>query len=249
MLKNTKPYQFEYGGEKFALISDLHLNHYGKDMMRLADSIGDTGQEDTTLILAGDIFDGPLDNPDTVSAMKATAGNYKQTLWVLGNHEFMRHTPQSALELAGDVAKRSGIKLLEMGTVEFDGFSLHGATGWYPYKTGNELVEYNMIDFHRIKGHKQWVYDHHAKTRRWLQKNVTSKDLVVTHHLPCQQAVHPKWLGNRINCFFVSDFDDVLASNIPAMWMHGHSHESMNQKVNKTTLVRNPYGYPGEGTW
>lgn len=247
MLKNIQPYKFEYGGEKFALISDLHLNHYAGKMMDLADSIGGTGDGETTLIMAGDIFDGPLNDRHIVEALKRTTSRYRQSVWVLGNHEFMRHSPEQALELAAEVADKSGIKLLEHGTLEFDSFNLHGATGWYPHQTSNEAVEHNMIDFHRIKGHKQWVYRYHEQTRHWLRDKVQSKDLVVTHHLPSQHAVHPKWAGNRINCFFVSGFDDVLASNMPAMWLHGHSHEPMNQKVNKTVLVRHPYGYPGEG--
>lgn len=250
MLKAKRVHKFEHQGERFALISDLHLNHYGRHMMSLADSIGADGDDATTLILAGDIIDSVCFGTDeSIEALKRIGGRYKQVFWVLGNHEFLRQNPNETLDMAIELGEAAKVKVLENSSVDFGSFRLHGATGWYPYQTMNEVYERKMVDFRHIYNFKPWVYEQHAKTRLYLQQHVKPVDIVVTHHLPCSQSVHPKWQGSTINRFFVSEFDEILATNKPAYWLCGHSHEPDDRLVNETLCLRNPYGYPGEESW
>ena len=250
MLKSTRVHKFQHLGESFALISDIHLPHYGRHRMALADSIGADGDEGTTLVLAGDIIDSVCFDTDwNIESLKRLGGKYKQVVWVLGNHEFIDHSPNETLDMANELAIESGIKVLENDAIDFGSFRLHGATGWYPYQTMNEVYQRKMIDFRRIRHFSPWVYEQHAVTRRYLNENVQQPDIVVTHHLPHARCVHPKWEYSSINRFFVGHFDEILATNKPAYWLCGHSHEPDQRLINETMCLRHPYGYPGEESW
>jgi hypothetical protein len=66
--------------------------------------------------------------------------------------------------------------------------------------------------------------------------------VVVTHHLPHRECIHPKYEGTRFNPCFASDLDHLVRAPV-ALWVHGHTHESIDFLVNGTRVVCNPRGY------
>ena len=49
-----------------------------------------------------------------------------------------------------------------------------------------------------------------------------------------------------INACFVSDLADRIARWQPALWLHGHTHDSFDYRLGATRVVCNPRGYaPG----
>jgi hypothetical protein len=67
---------------------------------------------------------------------------------------------------------------------------------------------------------------------------------VVTHHLPHRRSVHPRYDGDMLSPAFASDLDHLVRAPV-ALWVHGHTHESMDYFVNGTRVVCNPRGYAG----
>jgi Icc-related predicted phosphoesterase len=81
---------------------------------------------------------------------------------------------------------------------------------------------------------------------KWLERKLTEAfdgpTVVVSHHLPHRQSIHPKYQGNPLNPCFASDLARLVRAPV-ALWIHGHTHESMDYVVNGTRVVCNPRGY------
>jgi Icc-related predicted phosphoesterase len=68
---------------------------------------------------------------------------------------------------------------------------------------------------------------------------------VVTHHLPTYRSVAPRFKSSPLNAFFVSDLEELIEERRPRLWMHGHTHTSVDQRVGSTRFLCNPFGYVG----
>jgi Icc-related predicted phosphoesterase len=113
-----------------------------------------------------------------------------------------------------------------------------------------------MTDFQIISYGNQGPFrpeharDIHLEQVRWLEEKLAERvkepTVVVTHHLPHRRSVHPKYEGDSLNPAFVSNLDHIVRTPV-SLWIHGHTHESMDYVVNGTRVVCNPRGYlPGE---
>lgn len=98
-----------------------------------------------------------------------------------------------------------------------------------------------MCDFEEIKGFRKWVYVENAETIQAFE-GVQEGDVVITHHLPSEKSVHAKHKGSPMNVFFVCDVEAVIRRRRPAVWIHGHTHESMDYLLESTRVVCNPFG-------
>lgn len=54
--------------------------------------------------------------------------------------------------------------------------------------------------------------------------------------------MHPKYKGSPLNRYFVGAAEQVF-ENRPALWIHGHTHESMDYLHGTTRVLCNPFGY------
>jgi len=85
---------------------------------------------------------------------------------------------------------------------------------------------------------------------KWMTGIDNSRTVVVTHHLPSMQAVHPMYMLDPttriLNHAFASDLDDFILQHQPAMWFFGHTHTKFSGKIGETLLHCNPLGYPHE---
>ena len=72
------------------------------------------------------------------------------------------------------------------------------------------------------------------------------KTVVVTHHLPHARSIPPRFEGDLLNAAYASDLSAVIASGRPALWVHGHTHDSCDYMVGDTRVVANPRGYDDE---
>lgn len=84
-----------------------------------------------------------------------------------------------------------------------------------------------------------------------LRQPFVGKTVVVTHHLPSRHLVSERfWPGDGsdgANGGFVGYCDDLLAADhAPALWMHGHTHDSIDTRLWNTRIACNPAGYRGE---
>ena len=78
------------------------------------------------------------------------------------------------------------------------------------------------------------------------------KKVVITHHLPSRRLVSKRFLStdgsDGANGGFVGSCDDLLARTeiAPNLWIHGHTHDTIDTTLWETRIVCNPAGYRGE---
>jgi hypothetical protein len=66
--------------------------------------------------------------------------------------------------------------------------------------------------------------------------------VVVTHHLPSWRCVDSRYAQSVTNAAFCSDLDDLIGK--ASLWIHGHTHVSLDRMLEGTRVVCNPRGYP-----
>jgi len=71
--------------------------------------------------------------------------------------------------------------------------------------------------------------------------------VVITHHAPSPQSIHPRFAESLLNLCFVSDAERLLDGSRAQLWIHGHTHDSFDYCVNGTRVVCNPRGYAKNG--
>jgi hypothetical protein len=89
-----------------------------------------------------------------------------------------------------------------------------------------------------------------AGIEEYLKQPFDGRTVVITHHLPSRRLVSARfWPGNGsdgANGGFASDCDNMIAVNEPWLWIHGHTHDTIDTKLWETRIVCNPAGYRGE---
>ena len=98
------------------------------------------------------------------------------------------------------------------------------------------------------------AYKRHLAERRWLTDRLAEEHdgptVCITHH-----GVHPRSLHERyaddgaINASFISDLSGIIDEHQPALWIHGHVHDTHDYVVGDgtTRIVCNPRGYSRGG--
>ena len=115
---------------------------------------------------------------------------------------------------------------------------------------------YKYLNDSKIPGFNwDWMRNRHQEDLDFITKSLEDtrgmKQVVVTHHLPSRQCVHPKWLVTEndpfgdINLGFYTDLDWVINKFNPKYWVFGHTHDSVHKFHSNglTQLVCNPRGY------
>jgi hypothetical protein len=87
----------------------------------------------------------------------------------------------------------------------------------------------------------------HTASRDWLAVMLAEpfdgKTVVVTHHAPSSQSVHPRYARNLLTPAFASNLENIMDGDRTALWIHGHMHESFDYEVYGTRVICNPRGY------
>ena len=100
-----------------------------------------------------------------------------------------------------------------------------------------------LNDFWLIRDFRRWVYRENARALGFLELKARHADVVVTHHLPSERSVASYFEGDPLNRFFLCEVDDLIRRAAPALWVHGHTHASIDTQVGSTRIVCNPLGY------
>jgi calcineurin-like phosphoesterase family protein len=74
-----------------------------------------------------------------------------------------------------------------------------------------------------------------------LKKPFSGKTVVITHHLPSAQSVAERYKPSLTSACFASNLDDLMGASV--LWIHGHTHDSMDYVLHGTRVVCNPRGY------
>lgn len=174
-------------------------------------------------------------------------------VFVAGNHEFYGSSVAKRDEEMFDLCvQNSRLHYLENDTLHLwwcnSRLNIAGATLWTDYNDGDPVAMgharrgmndhrciWNFMPLHALKMHRESL--------DYLRNS--GADVIMTHHAPHRNSVHPRYAGQLLNYAFFSDVLETF-DNPPKLWIHGHMHDNFDYVVGKTRVICNPLGYPGE---
>ncbi|KAF3997818.1 metallophosphoesterase family protein [Glaciimonas immobilis] len=237
---------------RLAILSDLHLT--------VADMPVPSSDCDA-VVLAGDIA-RPQQAIDWARQCSVPV------LYVPGNHEYYGGSLSGTLSTLRALAAGTNVHILEKNEICLSGVRFLGCTLWTDFRLepsseerdaamakASELVR----DFSRIKldiesdelltpAVSRQNFD---QSVAWLEYKFTQPfagtTVVLSHHAPSKGSIHPKYEGSPLNGCFVSDLEQKILSWQPALWIHGHLHDSSDYQMGATRVVCNPRGYVRNG--
>lgn len=248
---------------KFLVLSDLHLE------FAVFKHPPDTPEFDA-IILAGDVM-ARGDQVPRWAARASQFGSSKPIVFVPGNHEFYDGVIQTRRRLMGQ-ANVPNVHVLDPGVVLLDDGRVRviGCTLWtdfsVPIATSKGLIsnqqrgmdeaaqfmsDYRAIDFHAPESARRHLQPadtlaQNQVEREWLLATLhepfAGTTVVVTHHGPSAGSVAEQWADDWLTPSFVSDLPDEYFE-VPALWVHGHTHTSLDYMRGRTRIVCNPRGY------
>lgn len=215
------------------------------------------------LVLAGDIHTKDRGLP----AITEWATS-RPTIYVAGNHEFYGTAiPKLYDTLIESTKETRNTRFLQNSSTIISGTRFLGCTLWTDFALiGDDCREMAMIvsqtemtDYKKIRVSPQYrrltpgiAYSYHRRSVSWLEteleKPFDGKTVVVTHHAPSTLSVSTAEKPNAISASYASRLDDFILRTPVDLWIHGHTHRSVDYQIGSTRIVSNQRGYPGEDT-
>lgn len=239
---------------KFWIFSDLHLEYAPlRETLKIPDA--------DVCVVAGDLCRGPANGVRWLAEHIAPS---MPCVCVAGNHEFYKGSIREGLEEGRRAALEfPGVHFLEKDTVTIGGIQFVGATLWTDYRVeGHQPLAMRhararMNDYRQIAlQRKPWqrfapeaAARMHQDSRRFIENALRAASIpsvVVTHHLPHAASLPDHFQGDLLNGTYASDLTEVIQTGRPALWVHGHTHDSCDHWVAETRIVCNPRGYDTE---
>ena len=100
------------------------------------------------------------------------------------------------------------------------------------------------------KSFTTWEAAHrHAADRAFIEAELAQAEkdgletVVVTHHAPSPRSIHPRFAGDECNPGFASNLEAMIQRFQPALWVHGHVHNAVDEQLGRTRILANPRGY------
>jgi Icc-related predicted phosphoesterase len=239
---------------KIWLFSDIHLEYAD---LRLPFVIPDAD----VCIAAGDLCRTAANG---VYWLAENIAHAMPCVYVAGNHESYKGSIREGLEDGHAAAAQfPNMHFLENESVVIDSVRFLGATLWTDYRIEGhpKLAMFNARE--RMNDHKQialrrnpWqrfvpemAYRMHQDSRHFIDTALKAdpiKTVVVTHHLPYAKSIPLRFKGDLLNAAYASDLFAVIEGGRPALWAHGHTHDSCDYQIGATRIVCNPRGYDDE---
>jgi len=225
---------------RIEILSDLHLEFLTTEERQEFFDQYKAPPDVDVLVLAGDIFTRAI----AFECIEHFSESYKHVVFVAGNHEYYGSSPDRIHRGLTKASKRfENFHWLNRDRVVLEGVGFIGSTLWFADSPDNYFWKHGMNDFRAILGFHKWVYKQNELNVKYLTENVQADDIVISHHLPTYAAIDEGYRDNQLNRFYYTEMGNFMVDRRPAMWIHGHSHSSLQKKVGDTLVVRNPQGY------
>lgn len=90
----------------------------------------------------------------------------------------------------------------------------------------------------------------HATSMAFIEEMIATlfdgKTVVVSHHGVSHEFVADEWDGDPSTPAFRSDLRDLIERYQPALWVHGHNHNSRDDEIGANSVICNPKGYDSQ---
>lgn len=251
---------------KLHLLSDIHLEFApldlpGGDVLILA---GD--------ILVADYL-RPLRTDKTATLHRETVeqflveacSKYSRVIYIAGNHEHYGGVLQDTHNIIREYFQKNNFNIIFLDNSCFElnsEYVVFGGTFWTDFNNNDYRIartaQLGMNDFRMItfvdefKKGSLSPYDTtelNAMARSSLEMALefysSRKFIVVTHHLPSMDSVHPKYGNDPLNYAYANTGLKQFIVEHPQIkyWMHGHTHDSHNYMIGDCRVICNPRGY------
>ena len=234
---------------KIQFASDLHLEFIENKAFLNEKPLQIVGD---VLLLAGDILPFRLleKHNDFFSFL---SDSFAVTYWVPGNHEYYHFNIATKCGAINEKI-RSNVSLVNNTSVIHDDVKFIFSTLWSKISPAKEYqIQRAMNDFYVIKyrGYPLSIAQYnqlHADSFEFLKKELTletsTKNVVVTHHVPTYKNYPEKYKDSIINEAFAVELFDLIESTAPDYWIYGHTHDNTTDfQIGKTKLLTNQLGY------
>ena len=207
---------------------------------------------------------------------KRCSFQFPHVIYIMGNHEFYNGKFFAGIDyMREELSKYPNIHMLENDsyviqdrnheTSEVSDVVFVGGTLWTNMNNRDPLtmhaIEGMMNDFRIIRNDKRSfatmsaldVAIRHDKTLAYikivLEQNKDKKCVVVGHHTPSFQSLHPMYANDRLmNGGYHTELSEFILDHPQiALWTHGHTHHPFDYKIGETRVVCNPRGYENDG--
>jgi Icc-related predicted phosphoesterase len=246
---------------KIKLVSDLHLEF--SDINIKNDNDYDV------LILGGDILVAEYlkrENGERGKRfhdfLKRVSFQFPHVVYVAGNHEFYNGKFYDCLDILESLKDLyPNIYFLENGARTIGDVTFIGCTLWTDMNKADPLtllhVSQMMNDFRAIRndkaGYRPWSTEDAVRRHRLSLEYISAvvaekhdqKFVVVGHHSPSHQSIHPQYHYDQImNGGYHSNLDEFILDRPQIkLWTHGHTHHPFDYMIGETRIVCNPRGY------
>lgn len=251
---------------RIRVASDLHLEGFrGAKVHKLVERFlpRDSRDIDSYLVLAGDISS---DLDQLVNFLSYVEPHFKHVIYVPGNHEYYGHdikkwrseyykletelsnttmADTATLKVFKDVVFVAGTLWADAGKSYTDQFLIQRAMSDF-YVISNGHQKFTAEDMRILNKYEQSNFSRLLAKARYATEYAELPVVAVSHHLPSYHLCHPRF-GLQLNGGFASNCDELLVGHdAPTLWIHGHTHDTIDTVLGSTRIVCNPAGYSGE---
>jgi predicted phosphodiesterase len=247
------------------VVSDTHLEQWvgqRAEVLRNKFIPHDERDVDSVLVLAGDISSKPS---QLIDFLREVEKFFLHVIYFPGNHELYNHEMISWSENLKASLKsgpfedpenpKTSFETLNVGCKEFENVRIiygtlwadGGPSLWHQSQVGKYLTDFRII---QLGTHRFTVRDmigiHNRQKKQiqdFLEVPFDGTTIVATHHLPSYKLCHPRF-GDDANGGFASNCEDLLDRDFsPDVWIHGHTHDTIDKEMLGTRIICNPSGY------
>lgn len=235
---------------KIQVLSDLHLEFLSSS--QIDNLISNIYPHGDVLVLAGDI--GNPSHSSYKFFLEKMNQQFPKIFLITGNHEYYGGSISSRNHLIHDICSSlNNVSFLSCSYEDYKGFRWIGTTLW---SRVDESTRFRINDVRRIQDFTILHYNQlHQEAVDFLsttlKNSISLPSIVITHHLPSHQLIHPRYQkepDNYYNQWFASSLDPLLEKytlQIP-LWIYGHTHDFFHGYLQQTQMVCNPLGYEEE---
>lgn len=246
----------------FDLISDLHIDQWPVDQKLNFKGLGTS----LNCIVAGDVSQSIYTTRDFLYQL---ADNYKQVIFVDGNHE---HKPDYESIIANcewletELSKKKNITYLWDSTAVFGSTAIVGTNGWWTFDYCEPLVSRleqidNFCDEEDRPQHVAiGIWDEAVENSEFLTNVITEfnkidkiEDIVViTHTMPRRDLIVPATYmkTHELAKLYNSQLSEAIRADVNKKvktWCFGHYHaEACDTVIDGIRYVSNPRGRPDD---